>query len=625
MSSDELRIFTPIGMLGYGFSEAIYWATMASGVDAVIVDAGSTDSGPSKLALGKSTSTRQTYKRDLDLLVAGCLVYKKPLLIGSAGGDGSTRGVNLFIDIIKEILTEKGSRQMRIISIHAEISKDIVRDHYQKGHIQPCGKAVPELQPQDIEDATRIVAQMGIEPWLKAMAEYPDFDIIVGGRSYDPSPYAAFCVHRGFTDLGIAYHMGKIMECGALCSVPKSKEALAIVRKDSFDIRALDPRSRCTPVSVAAHTLYEKTRPDILPGPGGNLHLENTKYEQLPDQRTVRVRGARFLPSKDGEYTIKLEAARQTGYHTMFIGGFTDRILINELDQFLDRAKAYVQEYCSFPFELEFRVYGNGAASIFPNITDTTTTTGSIPPNEIGIIGHARASTQEQASHVAHTARVYCVHAPYPGQRATAGNFAMPFAPLDIPLGATSEFCIYHTMRVEDPEKYFPIHAELLQANTNATPCLPPDQVHELNQAKKVEDSTLPEQIPNSNPLANNDQSGSVLGNINPSPGHTFLADIATVIRSKNAGPYELTFDVMFDKAETLSRVRQTHVLKAATIARLYGVPEDDVVACLWWEPALAFKATIKRPVVSGGFLDRDAHGSVQHMPLMLLEIPMVI
>lgn len=82
MAQDELRIFTPIGMLGYGFGEAIYWATMASGVDAVIVDAGSTDSGPSKLALGKSTGTRHTYKRDLDLLVAGCLVYEKPLLIG---------------------------------------------------------------------------------------------------------------------------------------------------------------------------------------------------------------------------------------------------------------------------------------------------------------------------------------------------------------------------------------------------------------------------------------------------------------------------------------------------------------------------------------------------------------
>ncbi|KAL2844810.1 hypothetical protein BJY01DRAFT_263775 [Aspergillus pseudoustus] len=627
MSQDELRIFTPIGMLGYGFSEAIYWATMASGVDAVIVDAGSTDSGPSKLALGKSTGTRHTYKRDLDLLVTGCLVYKKPLLIGSAGGDGSTRGINMFIDIIKEIIAEKGHSPTRIISINAEISKDIVHDHYQEGLIQTCGKAVPGLQPRDIEDATRIVAQMGIEPWLKAMAEYPDFDIIVGGRSYDPSPYAAFCVHRGFTDLGVAYHMGKIMECGALCSDPKSKEALAIVRKDSFDIQALDPRSRCTPVSIAAHTLYEKTRPDILPGPGGDLHLENTEYEQLPDQRTVRVRGARFQPSKEGQYTIKLEAARQTGYHTMFIGGFADRILINQIDDFLARAKASVKEYCPFPFELEFRVYDQGATSVFRDIADPSTThatftTGSIPPSEIGIIGHARAPTQEQASHVAHAARVFCMHAPYPGQRATAGNFAMPFAPLDVPLGPTSEFCIYHTMVVEDPTEYFPIHAELLPANPETTPFSPPDKAPPVLEGDEGvgQNKDLLAKAHNGNSAS--DRSVSVLGNITASPGHAFLADLATVIRSKNAGPYELTFDVMFDNAATLARVKETNVLDSATVATLYGVPEDDVVACLWWEPALAFKATIKRPKVSGGFSDRDAHGSAQHMPLMMLEIP---
>lgn len=82
MAKDELRIFTPIGMLGYGFSEEIFWSTMAEGVDAVILDAGSTDSGPSKLALGKSTGTRQAYERDLGVLVAGCHVYRKPLLIG---------------------------------------------------------------------------------------------------------------------------------------------------------------------------------------------------------------------------------------------------------------------------------------------------------------------------------------------------------------------------------------------------------------------------------------------------------------------------------------------------------------------------------------------------------------
>jgi hypothetical protein len=87
---------------------------------------------------------------------------------------------------------------------------------------------------------------------------------------------------------------------------PKA-ESLAIIREDSFDILPLNPNARCTPTSIAAHTLYEKTRPDILLGPGGALHLANATYEQLPDNRTVRVRGSKFVPSAEGEYTVKLK------------------------------------------------------------------------------------------------------------------------------------------------------------------------------------------------------------------------------------------------------------------------------------------------------------------------------
>lgn len=78
----SLRIFTPIGMLGYGFSESIFWDTLKHGVDAMILDSGSTDSGPSKLALGKPTVSKEAYKKDLSLLVAGVNDYRKPLLIG---------------------------------------------------------------------------------------------------------------------------------------------------------------------------------------------------------------------------------------------------------------------------------------------------------------------------------------------------------------------------------------------------------------------------------------------------------------------------------------------------------------------------------------------------------------
>lgn len=181
---------------------------------------------------------------------------------------------------------------------------------------------------------------MGSEPFVDAMDAHPDFNVIVGGRAYDPSPYVAFCVHQlkrqvsnlSTEDLqsrlGGFLHMGKIMECGGQCSLPKSHGAVStIFASGRFEVRPTAAGSICTPLSVAAHVLYENTRPDVLRGPGGALYLEDTRYEQLPDGRTVRVSGSRFQSSKSqGQpYQLKLEAARMVGYRAMFMGGVRDR------------------------------------------------------------------------------------------------------------------------------------------------------------------------------------------------------------------------------------------------------------------------------------------------------------
>lgn len=51
-------------------------------MDAIILDSGSTDSGPSKLALRKSIQTDQAYEKDLEDIVAACHHYRIPVLIG---------------------------------------------------------------------------------------------------------------------------------------------------------------------------------------------------------------------------------------------------------------------------------------------------------------------------------------------------------------------------------------------------------------------------------------------------------------------------------------------------------------------------------------------------------------
>jgi hypothetical protein len=99
------------------------------------------------------------------------------------------------------------------------------------------------------------------------------------------------------------------------------------------------------------------------------------------------------------------------------------------------------------------------------------------------------------------------------------------------------------------------------------------------------------------------------------------LADIANLIRSKNAGPFTLTFDIMFADQASYDRVKDSGVLTEASFAKLYGCPEDKVrfFEC---ENALAFKFSIPRPLTQGEPGDGDMHGGQQFVPLMNVEIP---
>lgn len=102
------------------------------------------------------------------------------------------------------------------------------------------------------------------------------------------------------------------------------------------------------------------------------------------------------------------------------------------------------------------------------------------------------------------------------------------------------------------------------------------------------------------------------------------LADIAAVIRSKNAGPYELTLDVIFADREWYRRVQRAGVLDRTLVARLYQVSEDDVLGVLWVEPATAVKINLRRPLVAGDLGETDVYGAQQHAPLLelTLELP---
>ncbi|KAI5851090.1 hypothetical protein DFP73DRAFT_507243 [Morchella snyderi] len=609
-SSQEIKIITPIGMLGYGFSTPLLISSILTHCpDAIIMDSGSTDSGPQKLALGQTTTPKASYVRDFTVLLAVCHKYKLPVIISSCGGDGSNDHVDLFLNIVNA-LSEKHGYSFKVLTLYTEVPKPIILQHLAAGKVSPCGP-VHALTPELLNETPRVVAQIGHESILAAMESHPNFDIILTGRAYDPAPYAAFCSFKsgGRIGLGVSYHMGKIMECGGLCAVPKCKSALATVREDSFDITPLDEGARCTTLSVAAHTLYEKARPDILLGPGGCLDLTASDYKELPDGKSVKVQGGLFVPAPTGKYTLKLEGARSCGYRSIFIGGIRDPILIAQIEGFLQKVEKYVTaQNPDVEYKILFHTYGkNGVMGAFEPVIEPS-------PHELCIIGEIQAETQELATLICSTARVACVHGPYPGQLATAGNLAMPFSPLDIEMGTVCEFSVYHLMVVEDPDSF--VKTVVVDINSRNKPRIEYEDI-DGQSAAGPEKNSVHSAPPPSPPVPEKT-------NNNSKP--IYLSDAAKVIRSKNAGPFELTLDVMFPatSAHIYHKIKAADppVLSAGVIAELYQMKgrEDEVVA-VWWDQALAFKATIPRPRPSGGFGERDVHASQFHVPLLGVKV----
>jgi hypothetical protein len=98
------------------------------------------------------------------------------------------------------------------------------------------------------------------------------------------------------------------------------------------------------------------------------------------------------------------------------------------------------------------------------------------------------------------------------------------------------------------------------------------------------------------------------------------LGSIASVVRSKNAGPFWLTLDVFFRDDDDFEHVRRSNVLNAQNVGRLYQV--DPALVKVFELPELrVVKISIPRQAVAGSFEDSDLHGGQQHVPLALLPV----
>lgn len=441
-----MRILSPCGLLGYGFPDTSLRNGLDRSPDVIAVDAGSTDGGPHKLGAGVGNVSRQATKKDLLPILVGGYEQRTPVIIGSAGGAGARRHVEWSMDVVEEIVRERGL-SFETAVIYADVEREYVHRKLDEGRIQPLGPA-PELTHESIDRTARIVGQMGCEPIADALDG--GAQLVVAGRAYDPAPFAAPSIREGF-DSALALHLGKILECGALCAEPgTAKDAiLGYLRDDHFIVEALNESRVCHPTSVAAHTLYEKSHPYILYGPGIELDLSDCVFEQHTGG-SVKVSGSRMRATE--QYTIKLEGAAQVAFRTIVIAGVRDPILIENIDEItrgvVEQVRDDYREVLESDYEILFHIYGKNA------VMGALEPSGE-PGHEIGIVLEVVASTQELANAICATARSTMLHYPHAGRKSTAGNLAFLYSPSDISCGSVYRFTVYHLVEVDDARELF--------------------------------------------------------------------------------------------------------------------------------------------------------------------------
>jgi len=446
------RLLSTSGILGYGFPESSLDSGMRRGVDALGVDGGSTDPGPHYLGSGKTLNSHRAMRRDLELMLRAARRYRVPLVIGTCGGAGGAPHLAAVADIVRGLAAADGLK-FRLATIEAEQDKGSLVRALKDGRIArlPGG---PAIDPAAFERSERVVAMMGPEPIAAALDG--GAEVVLAGRASDPAPWAALAMRAGKPPAP-SWYAGKMLECGATPAVPKGHDCLHVeVDGDSVILEPTAPERRCTPSSVANHSLHENPSPCIHVEPGGILDTTECRFEAVSD-RAVRVSGMTWTPQP---YTVKLEGAELVGYRTISLCGTRDPLLIATLDDFLPRVhdavatKAAALGVRTDGYRLIVRRYGiDGVMGAAEPLRDAR-------PHEVGFVIEVVAPDQDTADAVLALARVTMLHTDFPGRLCREGNMAFPYSPSDIQAGPVYRFSVFQTLALDDPLAPFPIHYE---------------------------------------------------------------------------------------------------------------------------------------------------------------------
>jgi Acyclic terpene utilisation family protein AtuA len=454
---EKLRAVAATGNLSTGFREESLRRSVEQGATFVGCDAGTTDSGPYYLGAGVPRGPREAVKRNLYLILREALRAGIPVIIGSAGHAGGRPHLNWTIEIVRE-LARANQWHFKLASIDSEVDPEALLEAFRTGKITPLSPA-PNLSEQSIRQAQRFVAMMGIEPIQSALSS--GAQVVVAGRSSDVAIYAALPVLEGIPK-SVAFHAGKILECGA-ASVARRlyPDCMAgELDENGFTVEPPNPDLYCTPESVLAHTLYENSDPYHLVESGGVLDTSAAQYRAV-SARAVRVTGSRFFPSQ--KYTVRIEGAALVGYRSIVVAGIRDPLVLGQLQNFISGLRSVVERkiaeslrLAADAYTLNFRVYGrNGSLGDLEPVSE-------IDGHEVGIIIDVVASSQSLAADILPLVWHTGLHHPIPEYEGLISNFAFPFSPPGIDVGPVYRFCANHVWELDDPCEPFSMSIEVL-------------------------------------------------------------------------------------------------------------------------------------------------------------------
>jgi hypothetical protein len=454
--SMEIRLLSTSAILGYGFPEASLRAGMDRAPHVIGVDGGSVDPGPHYLGSGKPFCSPIAIRRDLRLMLNAAVRAGIPLVIGTCGGAGGAPHLDLVAGMARDIARQDGLH-FKLALIQAEQDKVSVKRRVAAGRVRPLALQ-PALTDAVIDRSSRIVGMMGPEPFARALDA--GAQVVLAGRASDPASRAATAIRAGLPPAP-AWYAGKMLECGATPSIPKGHDSLFVtVRDDHVECEPTNPARRCTPLSIANHSLHENSSPIHHIEPGGMLDTADCRFDAVSD-RAVRISGMRWVPA--AQYTVKLEGVEMAGYRSVCVCGTRDPLLIGRLDDFIASVRTEVATKAAAfgatpdSYQLGIRIYGrDGVMAEREPLRDAL-------PHELGfVLEVVSQQSQDMASAVLGMARTNMLHTDFPGRLCREGNMAFPFSPSDIEVGPVYRFSVYHVAELDDPCEPFPIHYETL-------------------------------------------------------------------------------------------------------------------------------------------------------------------